>query len=197
MKASQFSEPAQLIAFVLQKGPEWNPAVIELLEKTWGPVRHKGKLFAFDKTPYYTPEMGDGLYRGVVSFEKCISPENIADEKERSNALELTTASSDNPDHRHVNIDIGYMDLDKVVLPSYKRGPFKLYAGKGVWLDMLLTYAKGVFHPTAWAFEDFTRNPYQHDLQLIREKYKKARAATESLLSVIAEPRTSASEGQK
>ena len=38
-----------------------------------------------------------------------------------------------------MNIDIGYMDLDKVVLPSYKRGPFKLYAGNGVWLDMLLT----------------------------------------------------------
>lgn len=180
MKASQFSEQAQLIAFVLQKGSEWNPAVIELLEKTWGPIRHKGKLFSFDQTNYYTPEMGDGLYRGVVSFEKCISPETIAEEKERSNALELTTANSENPDCRHVNIDIGYMDLDKVVLPSYKRGPFKLYAGKGVWLDMLLTYAKGVFHPTAWAFEDFKRNPYQHDLQLIREKYKKAKTAQDS-----------------
>ena len=87
----------------------------------------------------------------------------------------LTMAQADNPDARRVNIDIGYMDLDKVVLPSYKRGPFKLYAGNGVWLDMLLTYAKGVFYPTSWAFEDFKRNPYQHDLQLIREKFKKSR----------------------
>ena len=83
-------------------------------------------------------------------------------------------AQAENPEMRQVNIDIGYMDMDKVVLPSYKRGPFKLYAGKGVWLDMLLTYAKGLFHPTAWAFEDFKRNPYQHDLQLIRERFKKA-----------------------
>ena len=73
-----------------------------------------------------------------------------------------------------MNIDIGYMDLDKVVLPSYKRGPFKLYAGEGVWLDMLLTYSKGLFHPTSWAFEDFKRNPYQHDLQLIRERWRKS-----------------------
>ena len=175
MKASQFSENAQLIAFVLQKGSEWDPKAIELLEKTWGPIRHKGRLFAFDKTDYYKPEMGDGLYRGVISFEKEIPPETIAEEKERSNALELTTASAEAPELRHVNIDIGYMDMDKVVLPSYKRGPFKLYAGKGVWLDMLLTYAKGVFHSTAWAFDDFVRNPYQHDLQLIREKFKKAR----------------------
>ena len=108
MKASQFSENAQLIAFVLQKGSEWDPKVIELLEKTWGPIRHKGRLFAFDKTDYYKPEMGDDLYRGVVSFEKEIPPETIAEEKERSNALELTTASAETPELRHVNIDIGY-----------------------------------------------------------------------------------------
>ena len=174
MKASQFSENAQLIAFVLQKGAEWNPDVIDALERTWGKLRYKGKLFAFDQTPYYTLEMGEGLYRGVVSFEKEIPPETIAEEKELSNALELTMAQAENPEMRQVNIDIGYMDMDKVVLPSYKRGPFKLYAGKGVWLDMLLTYAKGLFHPTAWAFEDFKRNPYQHDLQLIRERFKKA-----------------------
>ena len=173
MKASQFSENVQLIAFVLQQGAEWRPEVLEALERTWGKIRHKGKLFAFDRTPYYAPEMGEDLYRGVVSFEKEIPPETIALEKERSNALELTMASAAHPDARRVNIDIGYMDLDKVVLPSYKRGPFKLYAGRGVWLDMLLTYAKGQFHHTAWAFEDFKRNPYQHDLQLIREKFKK------------------------
>lgn len=176
MKSSQFSEQAQLIAFVLQKGGEWDPDVIAHLENTWGKIRHKGKLFPFDETSYYTPEMGEGLYRGVISFEKTISPESIAEEKERSNALELDMAKVANgaEDSRSVNIDIGYMDLDKVVLPSYKRGPFKLYAGKGVWLDMQLTYAKGKFHSTAWAFEDFVRNPYQHDLQLIRERYKKA-----------------------
>lgn len=174
MKPSNYSEPVQLIAFVLQKGAEWNPDVLSALEGVWGPIRHKGKLFSFDRTSYYEPEMGTELYRGVVSFEKCIPAETIAQEKARSNELELSFSADGNPDHRGVNIDVGYMDLDKVVLPSYKRGPFKLYAGDGVWLDMLLTYSKGLFHPTAWAFEDFKRNPYQHDLQLIRERWRKA-----------------------
>ena len=66
MKASQFSEQAQLIAFVLQPGAEWLPEVIDALENTWGKIRHKGKLFAFDKTPYYTPEMGEGLYASFL-----------------------------------------------------------------------------------------------------------------------------------
>ena len=170
----QFCEQVQLIAFVLQKGAEWDAEVIRMLEGAWGPIRYRGKLFPFDKTDYYRPEMGEGLYRGVVSFEKCIPAETIALEKARSNDLEQTTVIDGEPGGRHVNVDIGYMDLDKVVLPSYKRGPFKLYAGAGVWLDMLLTYAKGEFHPTAWAFDDFKRNPYQHDLQLIRERWRKS-----------------------
>ena len=45
MKPSNYSEPAQLIAFVLQKGAEWDPPVIAMLESAWGPIRYKGKLF--------------------------------------------------------------------------------------------------------------------------------------------------------
>ncbi len=168
--AHHFSEKAQLLAFVLQAGSEWDKNLLEALLNTWGPIRHLGKLFAFDKTPYYTPEMGEGLYRGVLSFEREIPPETIAEEKKLSNQFELDFSKSDN---RKVNIDIGYMDLDKIVLPSFKRGPFKLYAGDGVWLDMLLTYCKGRFLPTAWAFNDFKEECYQHDLVIIREKYKK------------------------
>ncbi len=171
----QFSENAVLLAFILQPGPEWNLGILDALRKVWGQVRHLGKLFPFDKTEYYTPEMGTGLFRGVVSFERTVAPQEIGLEKERSNALEreLSPQSSG----RRVNIDIGYMDLDKIVLPSYKRGPFKLYAGDGLWLDMILHYAKGRFLPTAWAFDDFKRDPYEHDLLLIREKFKKSMRA--------------------
>ena len=168
-----FSEKAALLAFVLVPGAEWPEDLLRSLQKTWGPIRHLGKLYPFDKTDYYTPEMGSGLYRGVLSFERTVSPEEIGKEKERSNALEQTFAES--AEQRHVNIDIGYMDLDKVVLPSYKRGPFKLYAGAGLWLDMILHYAKGHFIPTAWAFDDFKRDPYEHDLLRVREKFKKSK----------------------
>lgn len=173
-KPAQFSENAVLLAFVLQQGPEWNTELLEALRNIWGPFGHVGKLFPFDRTDYYTPEMGSGLFRGVVSFARTVEPQKIGAEKERSNALE--EAFSKNP-ARRVNIDIGYMDLDKVVLPSYKRGPFKIYAGEGLWLDMILHYAKGHFEPTAWAFDDFRRDPYEHDLLLVREKYKKAMRA--------------------
>jgi hypothetical protein len=36
-----FSEPVQLLAFVLQKGPSWDPDLLNLLEKTWGRILHQ------------------------------------------------------------------------------------------------------------------------------------------------------------
>ena len=169
--ACQFSENAQLLAFVLQEGASWNADLLQMLESAFGRIRHLGKLFPFNRTNYYEPEMGTNLFRGVLSFETLVAPETISAEKQKSNALEIEFSESKK---RKVNIDVGYMDLDKVVLPSFKRGPFKLYAGEGVWLDMLLTYAKGNFKPTAWAFEDFKQDFYTHDLILIREKFKKS-----------------------
>lgn len=174
----QFSENAALLAFVLLPYPEWKAEILDALRNAWGEIRHLGKLFPFDRTDYYASEMGYGLFRGVVSFERTVAPHEIGAEKERSNTLECELSPKANG--RRVNIDIGYMDLDKIVLPSYKRGPFKLYAGKGLWLDMILHYAKGRFLPTAWAFDDFRRNPYEHDLLLVREKFKKAMRAKEA-----------------
>jgi len=166
-----YSEPTQLLAFVLCPDSSWKPSLIERLTRAFGELRHSGGLYPFDRTSYYTPEMGDGLYRGVLSFSTLIEPCEIGAYKRLANELEQEMST--HQEMRSINIDVGYMDTDKIVLPSFKRGPFKLYAGDGLWLDMLLTYAKGAFHPTAWAFEDFARNPYQHDLLLIREKYKK------------------------
>jgi hypothetical protein len=137
----------------------------ETLETHFGKIMRRGKFFPFAHTAYYEAEMGANLLRTVIGFETLISPEEILTYKLK--AIELEGK------HRTFNLDVGYMDADKVVLPSTKKGPFKLYAGRGLWLDMLLTYAKGRFSPTPWAFADFAQNPYEKDLLLIREGYKK------------------------
>ncbi len=164
-------EPAQLLVFILQPSKEWSAELVQKLEEKWGDLRHKGAWHPFDQTDYYTPEMGQGLYRSVASFHKEIDPSEIVQVKLESIALEKEFCTEGG---RHYNLDMGYMDADKVVLPSCKKGPWKLYSGNGIWLDIVLHYAKGDFTGTPWAFEDFVRNPYQHDLRLIREKYRKS-----------------------
>jgi hypothetical protein len=161
---------AKLIAFIIVP-PLPESRWLGCISNSFGALEHKGAFFPFNKTDYYKTEMGENLHRCAVSFEGLIEPEHIAVYKNK--AIELENALKSENGNRVLNMDIGYMDSDKVVLPSTKRGPFKLYAGGGIWLDMVLTYAKGDFKPTEWAFADFKENPYKKDLLLIREKYKK------------------------
>jgi len=165
-------ELAQYLVFVLSREPNWTPELDAVLQELGGPLRHRGVWYPFDQTDYYSSEMGAHHFRAVASFERMIDPATIGEEKLRSIALEDRLRDAN--DHRLFNLDVGYMDVDKVVLPSCKRGPWKIYQGKGIWLDLVMHYAKGTFGGSPWAFEDFVRNPYQHDLLLIREKYKKA-----------------------
>jgi len=165
-------EFAKLIAFVIAPQNFFEDVWLNKLSDYFGNFEHKGKFFPFDKTNYYESEMGRNLHRCVVSFEGLIEPENIGEYKNK--AIELEGVLKNENGGRILNIDIGYMDFDKVVLPSTKRGPFKLYAGGGIWLDMILTYAKGNFNPTSWTFADFKENPYKRDLLLIRERFKLA-----------------------
>jgi hypothetical protein len=167
-----------MLVFVLQSGNAWDAELLTVLEKTWGPLRHKGDWHPFDQTNYYQAEMGANLHRAVASFDCLIDPSRIAAEKLRSIAVEgIWTGEAGG---RKFNFDIGYMDPDKVVLPSCKQGPWKVYWGEGIWLDIVMHYAKGHFDGSPWSFEDFVRNPYQRDLLLIREKYKKSLKAKDS-----------------
>jgi hypothetical protein len=161
---------AKLIAFIIAPQDSFENDWLGRLSGVFGALEHRGKFFPFGKTDYYKPEMGENLHRCVVSFEGLVEPENIAVYKNK--AIELENCLRNESGGRILNIDTGYMDFDKIVLPSTKRGPFKLYVGSGIWLDMILTYAKGDFKPTEWAFADFRENPYKRDLLLIREKYK-------------------------
>ena len=66
--AHHFSEKAQLLAFILQNSPDWDSDLLNVLETSWGKIRHLGKLFPFNRTTYYKNEMGEGLFRCVVSL---------------------------------------------------------------------------------------------------------------------------------
>lgn len=141
------------------------------LSPHFGLIDYRGAPVPFDRTTYYEKEMGGNLVRQVISFSMLKSSEFIMDDKLKAIEIEkqFTTSSG-----RVCNIDVGYMDFDKVVFPSVKKGPRKIYAGKGIWLDMQLWYQKGIFTPFEWAFEDIKAGYYHHDFVVIREKFKAA-----------------------
>lgn len=160
---------------VLTASATWESSLCAALESVFGAIDYRGPLIRFSGDTYYRNEMGDELYRGFVSFRELASPADLATWKHQARDLEdrcRGPVRDGQKGARTCNLDVGYLDPDKLVLASFKQGPFKLYFGRDVWADMILGYSRGVFTPTPWAFPDFRDGRYDKSLRVIREKLK-------------------------
>jgi len=125
--------------------------------------------FPFTQTNYYTSEMGSPIFRRFISFSKLFSPDFLASAKIHTNSIEDDLRLDG---LRKVNLDIGYVDYDKVVLASAKYGIHKIYLGQGIYADLTLHYVKGHYQPYDWAFQDFELPDYHSFFLKMREIYK-------------------------
>lgn len=154
---------------VMVSGSRPSEALWDALAARFGALDFKGAFAPFDATGYYRDEFGENLHRGFISFGGLFDPGGLPAFKREASALE---AAWSRDGRRSCNLDAGYLDPDKLVLASYKRGPGKLYLRDGIYADMLLKYAKGLFEPLPWAFPDFRDGRYNKGLLVIREKLK-------------------------
>jgi len=63
-------------------------AVLKELEDKFGSIDFLSGSIKFNHTDYYTDEMGDNLFRKLISFEKLIKPETLSDIKLFTNSIE-------------------------------------------------------------------------------------------------------------
>ncbi len=139
------------------------------LAAAFSPLEQRGAPHPFDQTDYYAVEMGAGLQRVLVSFARLEPPGWLVEAKRAAIVIEdaLRVAG-----RRRVNVDVGYLDLGKVVLASSKGRPSKLYLAHGIWADLTLTYAQGRYQPLPWSFPDFRSGRYDAELLALRTRYK-------------------------
>lgn len=145
---------------------------LETLEEHYGKIDFQSQTFEFKITDYYVSEMGSPISRFFVSFERLVSPKEIARIKVETNKIEEFLSMEGN---RKVNLDPGYMDYDKVVLASAKYNGQKIYLDHGVWADLTLHYEKGKFEPYPWSFPDFKQGMYDDVFLEIRQRFKSQR----------------------
>jgi len=163
------AKPVKYFVGALFSSEELLKKSLENLEQKFSKIDLSSEDFPFNVTTYYNSEMGSPIFRRICSFSNLISPSYLADAKLISNSIEDRYRINNK---RKVNLDIGYMDYDKVVLASAKYGIHKIYIGEGIYADMALHYEKGKFSPYPWAFIDF-KLPLYYDLFLkIRGIYK-------------------------
>jgi hypothetical protein len=166
------SAPVKYLVAILTGREELKDHVIDNLSDHFGPVDYVGNWHPFAHTNFYSAEMGEGLKRMFVSFEKLMPPEYLYKAKAWCNKVEDRFREDGK---RKVNLDPGYVDYFKLVLASGKFGGHKIAITKGCWADFIMTYSKGGWIPLPWCFPDFASGVYNEDLLEIRRLFKIAR----------------------
>lgn len=128
----------------------------------FGPINAATGPMPFDCTQYYELEMGPGLLRKFVAFEKMIDPGGLADIKALTNEVEhkyMTTGAS-GAASRSVNLDPGYVTPAKVVLATAKNYTHRVYLSKGIFAEVTMTFDKKGCVFLDWTYPDFKTPAY-------------------------------------
>ena len=168
MAATQPPDPVKLFVAALWSDAAALDESVRLMQAEWGPLDFTGPDRPFDVTDYYVAEMGSHLLRRLVAFQHLLPLEAFVETKLICNKIESKLAG---PAGRRVNLDVGYLDHNKIVLASAKAAGQKLYVGLGIYADLVGRYADGRYQPFEWTFPDFKDGRYDTELTTIRRAY--------------------------
>ena len=168
MAKPQAVTPVKLLVAVLWTGADALHAAVAALQAVWGEIDFTGADRPFDRTDYYLDEMGADLQRRLLAFADLVPPESVRSGKLRCNEIEDGLSAEHG---RRVNLDIGYLDHNKIVLASVKYAGQKIHLGDGVYADLVARYKHGRYQPFEWTFPDFRDGRYDAELAQIRSVY--------------------------
>ena len=168
MSVPASSRPAKLLVGFFTAHRQLAGTLMERLEAHFGSVDLVSRWLPFDFTDYYTREMGTPLYRRMVAFKPLVDQEALPDIKHLTNALETEFTREGS---RAVNIDPGYLLLERLVLATGKNFSHRIYLRRGIYADLTLIYRKGHFESLPWTYPDYRDKHLQAFLLKVRHKY--------------------------
>lgn len=168
MGAINISPPVKLIiGFIFSEGNVLENT-LRILKRRFGPTDYESQIMPFTHTDYYDREMGKGLKRKFIAFQRLIRPEKLCAVKVFTNRIEAKFSKGG---LRLINIDCGYVDLAKLVLASTKDFRHRLYLGKGIFAEITLFYQDKSYHYWDWTFPDYRTQDYINIFNEIRRLY--------------------------
>lgn len=169
MSTPKEADDVKLVASLFSPEEKILEEVIVELQAMYGSADWVSPCLFFDRTRYYEKEMGWPLHRRFLSFKSLIRPEAIADIKLQTNGLEKRYLQES---RRRVNIDPGYVALERLVLATGKNYTHRVYLSKGVYADLTLVFHQGSFQTLAWTYRDYADPVVIGYFNDIREHYK-------------------------
>jgi hypothetical protein len=143
--------------------------IIDRLVEIFGQTDRISPWLLFDRTRYYEKEMGWPLHRRFVSFKRFIRPEEIVNIKLRAIQLENEYLQDGN---RRINIDPGYISLERLILATGKNYTHRVYISRGIYADLTLIFNKS-FRPLEWTYMDYSDPLTIAYFNEERERYKR------------------------
>ncbi len=125
------------------------------LIKTYGNISLHSSISDWSYSDYYKDELGDTIRRKFLLFERIISPDEIADIKTATNAMERRFSEGNK---RTVNIDPGYLTLSKLVLASSKDFCHRIFLKKGIYAEVTLYYQGNGFRQMPFTYLDYKQD---------------------------------------
>lgn len=170
MAAPKRPEPVKFFVALLWADAAALAEAYTRLAERFGRIDFEGSDRPFDRTDYYADEMGANLSRRLIAFATLRGPDELADTKHFCITIESALAGAAG---RRVNLDIGYLDHNKIVLASVKAAGQKIYLRDGIYADLIARYAEGRYQPFPWTFPDFKDGRYDPELAALRTAYLK------------------------
>jgi Domain of unknown function (DUF4416) len=161
-------KPAKLVIGFFSKEKRLGIKVVKALVDEYGAVDMASSWLPFNFTTYYSKEMGSPLFRRLVVFKQLIHQVSLADIKLFTNDLENEHSINGK---RLINIDPGYLLLERFVLATGKNYSHRIHIGKGIYADLTLMYIQGRFEPLPWTYPDYASENIMKFLRLVRKKY--------------------------
>jgi len=161
-------KPVKLIVSLITSDDALGRQVKDLLEERYGTVDFVSGMLPFDFTDYYAPEMGPGLSRRIITFNRLIPREWLLEIKLDTNAIEERFSIEGK---RRINIDPGYISAEHVILATTKGSAHRPYLGHGIYADLTLIFAKGAFQPLGWTYPDYASEEIRGQFKQVRQRY--------------------------
>ena len=169
MSTPKNADDVKLVASLFSPEETVVEEVLLELQKVFGSSDWISPPHFFDRTRYYEKEMGWPLHRRFLSFKNLIRPEAIVDIKLQTNELEKRYLQDGK---RRVNVDPGYVALERLVLATGKNYTHRIYLSKGIFADLTLVFHQGSFQTLAWTYRDYAQPVVVGYFNDIRERYR-------------------------
>lgn len=169
MSVPKEADHVKLIASLFSREGPLIEEVIHRLEGMFGPTDWVSPGLLFDRTRYYEKEMGWPLHRRFISFRELVGQEDLAEIKIRTNRVEESYRVDGK---RRINIDPGYVAMERLILATGKNYTHRIYLSRGIYADLTLVFQRGGFRPLEWTYRDYADQEVIGYFNDLRERYK-------------------------